>query len=194
MIAKMSTAALPPKIPLDELISLMDTEHKRVAEKICEDYKDIMYAIPGSSSKHQVWEGGYVSHIEEAMNLAIIFYHQLHSRRPLDFSLSSALFCLFLHDFDKVQRYTVICGQLQSKGGYNKNYIDETRRIVSQDYGYELTDEEYNALKYAHGEGEDFQPGGKRVMQPLTTLVHCCDVISARIWHNYGKLHDSWEV
>jgi len=185
---------VPPKIPLDGLISLMEPEHKRIAEKICEDYKDVMFVIPGSSTKHQTWESGYVSHVEETMNLAIILYHQLRSRRPLDFSLSSALFCLFLHDFDKVQRYTMANGQLQSKGEYNKDYVHETKRIVSKTYGYELTDEEFNALKYAHGEGSDYQPGGKRVMLPLATLVHCCDVISARIWYDYGKLHDSWEA
>lgn len=185
---------VPPKIPLDGLISLMEPEHKRVAEKICEDYQDIMYTIPGSASKHQTWKGGYVSHIEDAMNLAIILYHQLHSRRSLDFTLSSALFCLFLHDFDKIQRYQLVDGELQSQGDYNTNYVDKTREIIASQYGYVLTAEEFNALKYTHGEGDDFQPGGKRVMLPLATLVHCCDVISARIWHNYGKLHDSWEA
>lgn len=187
-------ASPPPKISLQGLISLMQPEHKRVAEKICEDYKNIIYAIPGSASKHQTWEGGYVSHLEETMNLAVILYHQLHTRRPLDFTLSSALFCLFLHDFDKVQRYRMVDGQLQSMSSYDTDYINKTRDIVKENYKYALTSEEFNALKYAHGEGNDFQPGGERVMLPLATLVHCCDTISARIWHDYGKLHESWEA
>jgi len=185
---------VPPKISLEGLISLMEPEHKRIAEMICEDYKDIIFVIPGSASKHQTWKGGYVSHIEESMNLAVILYHQLRVRRPLDFSLSAALFCLFLHDFDKVQRYRIVDGKLQSKGAYDTDYVNTTRTIIKESYGYTLTPEEFNALKYAHGEGDDFQPGGKRVMLPLATLVHCCDTISARIWHNYGTLHDSWEA
>ncbi len=172
----------------------MKPAHRRVAEQICEDYKDILFMIPGSSSKHQVWEGGYVSHLEETMNLAIILYHQLSIRRPLDFSLSSALFCLFLHDFDKVQRYRMVDGQLYSKGTYNSNYLEETKQLLAEKYDYKLSAEEYNALKYTHGEGNDYQPGGKRVMQPLAALVHCCDIISARIWHDYGQNAEDWNT
>jgi hypothetical protein len=190
----MSNNQIPSKIPLNGLISLLGAEHKRVAEAIIKDYHEIIFSIPGSASKHQTWQGGYVSHIEESMNLAILLYHQMHSRRPLPFTLSAALFCLFLHDFDKVQRYTIVDGELHTASGYTKDYIVKTRQILTEKYAYQLTDEEHNALKYAHGEGDDFQPGGKRVMLPLATLVHCCDTISARIWYDYGKIHDSWEA
>ncbi len=183
---------LPAKIPLVELLSLMNPAHKQVAEKICEDYKDIIFSIPGSAGKHQVWQGGYVNHVEEAMNIAISLYHQLTIRRPLDFSLSSALFCIFLHDFDKVQRYRMVNDQLQSKGVYQKDYIHHTREIIATQYDYELTAQEFNALLYVHGEGDDYEPGGKRVMQPLAALVHCCDVISARIWFDEGKNSENW--
>lgn len=126
------------------------------------------------------------------MNLAVILYESLNLRRPLTFSLSSALFCLFLHDFDKVQRYELTAdGALRSRGAYSKDYLAKTRSITDA-YGYTLTDEEYNALKYAHGEGDDYHPT-ERIIMPLGTLVHCCDIISARIWYDNGKNHSSWD-
>ncbi len=190
----MSNNNTPPKIPLDALIGLMELPHRTVATKICRDYAEIMRTIPGSATKHQTWPGGYISHIEESMNLALPLYHQLTIRRKLDFSVSSVLFCIFMHDFDKLQRYRLVDGKLESKGLYSKNFVYQTRDILRDTYDYHLTDEEFNALQYAHGEGKDFQPGGKRVMLPLATLVHCCDVMSARLWHDYGKFHDSWEA
>lgn len=186
--------APPPKIPLDGLISLLEPAHKDVAERICEDYKEVLFVIPGSIHKHQAWEGGYVSHIEEAMNLGIILYHQLSIRRPLDFTLSSLLFCLFLHDFDKLLRYEPTPSGAQRKTEYSKNYLETTSRLLSDTYGYILTDDEYKGIKYAHAEPDSEYNPESRVTNTLGALVHCCDYISARIWHDYGKLHESWEA
>lgn len=185
---------VPPKIPLNGLINLMEPEHRRVAEKICEDYKGIILSIPGSVSKHQSWEGGYIAHVEEAMNMGIILYHQLTIRRPLDFSLSDLLFCIFLHDFDKVQRYQVTPAGVQRKTVYSKDFLDKTSDLLLQKYGYRLTEDEYKGIKYAHGEPDSEYSPDTRVTNQLGALVHCCDYISARIWHDYGKLHDSWEA
>lgn len=182
-----------PKIPLNELIQLLRPEHRRVAQAICNDYEKPMRIVPGSSSKHQSWEGGYTSHTEEVMNLALIMYHELHTRRPLSFDVSTALFCAFIHDFDKLLRYTVTDTGVDLSTRHTKNDSEKVREILFSKYRYSLTDEEYNAIKYTHGEGDDFQPGGKRVMLPLATLIHCCDVISARIWYDYGRASDSWQ-
>lgn len=172
----------------------MEPEHKRVAEKICEDYKDIIYKIPGSVSKHQTWQGGYLSHIEESMNIAVVLYHQLTIRRKLGFTLSALLFCLFLHDFDKIQRYEVTAAGVTRKAQYSKDFVEKTRSILNEQYGYLLTDDEYKGIKYAHAEPDTEYNPTTRVTNELGALVHCCDYISARIWHDYGKLHDSWEA
>ena len=65
-----------------------------------------------------------------------------------------------------------------------KNYLKEK-------YGYVLSKEEFNAIKYMHGENEDYHPT-KKIMLSLTAFVHCCDIISARIWFNKGKDKNYW--
>lgn len=125
------------------------------------------------------------------MNIALRLHETLSACRQLPFNVSDVLFCAFLHDFDKVQRYTMDRGRLASKGAYNSDYIDTARSILKDKYGYALTPDEYNALKYAHGEGKDYHPTD-RIMQPLAALIHCSDTISARIWFDKGRGHNTW--
>ncbi len=49
-----------------------------------------------------------------------------------------------------------------------------------------LTPDEWNALKYTHGEGSDHKKN-ERVASPLATHVHHCDNVSARIYFGDGK-------
>ncbi len=181
-----------PKLRLTELISRMDYNEAVVARRVYADYKAVIETIPGSSTKHQVWEGGYLSHIEEAMNIALLLHESLSSCRSIDATLSDALFCTFLHDFDKVQRYRFKDGQNSAIAKYSADMVDKTIALLQDNYGYTLSANQINALKYAHGEGLDYHPSD-RVMLPLATIVHCADVISARVWFDKGRLHDSWE-
>lgn len=181
----------PQRYSLNALVSKMEAEHARVCRQILEDYKETIFSIPGSHVKHHAWEGGYIDHVEETMNIVLTLYAALDACRPLPFDLSEALFCAFLHDFDKVQRYTISEGILKSQGGYSGHYIKKTKTILKEKYDYILTTNEYNALKYAHGEGDDYHPTD-RIMQPLATLVHCSDTISARIWFDKGHNHSQW--
>lgn len=99
-----------------------------------------------------------------------------------------------MHDFDKVQRYELTVTGAQRKAAYSKDFVDATRHILADQYGYTLSEEEYKGIKYAHGEPDSEYNPTARVTGSLGALVHCCDYISARIWHDYGKLHDSWEA
>jgi hypothetical protein len=179
------------KLPLSELLKIMRPEQAEVCRKLHKDYASVVDVIPGSMGKHQAWQGGYISHIEEAMNIALVLHEGLNSCRQLDIDISEVLFCVFLHDFDKVQRYRKEKAKFVAKADYSSDYIKMTAALLRDDYGYTLTEEEYNALKYAHGEGDDYHPTD-RIMLPLATLVHCSDIISARIWYDKGKEHDKW--
>lgn len=70
--------------------------------------------------------------------------------------------------------------------------IDSEVFILTQlnNYNITLNEEQYNALKYVHGEGKDYDPY-KNVQLPLAAFVHCCDVMSARIWPNESR-SNSW--
>ena len=51
------------------------------------------------------WTGGYINHLEEAMNIAQNMFEMMNNFRPLDFTLSDAVLILFLHDLEKPFRY-----------------------------------------------------------------------------------------
>jgi hypothetical protein len=181
------------KLPLKELFKLMAPVHARVSKQVYKDYQGIIESIPGSHAKHQAWAGGYISHIEETMNIAIGLYDMLDARRKLNVSLSGLLFCAYLHDFDKLFRYTMQPdGTWKGKPANKMLYLDKLVSTLEASYNYTLTDDEYKAIKYTHGEPEDEYNPTTRIIQPLGTIVHCADIISARVWHDFGKTSDNW--
>ena len=127
---------------------------------------------PGSSGNHQAYPGGYYIHVNDILEYAIMLYKSLSKKDHLTFSLSDALLVLFLHDIEKPIKYS---------GQDNPETDAQIRSRLINEFGFELTNEHLLALKYIHGEGQDYRKD-KRVMTPLCAFCHCCDVISARIF------------
>ena len=96
----------------------------------------------------------------------------------LPFSLSDVMLVLFLHDIEKPLKY----------GSKYKLDIsnEEIRKSLISEYEIELSSVHISALKYIHGEGNDYSPT-KRMMNPLSAFCHCCDIISARIFFDRKK-------
>lgn len=166
---------------------MIDEPYRQSSLRLFMDNKPIFRKEKGAKAKHQAWKGGFLDHLKEVMNIAIILYDALNARRSLPFSLSEALLVLFIHDLEKIW--------IGKK--YRQLAEDERCRIVvnklSKKYGFKLTDEQLNGLRYVEGEGQDFHPT-KRVQGPLAAFVHVCDAISARIWHNFPAIeNDPWQ-
>ena len=132
-----------------------------------ENYPD----APGSIHNHQAYEGGYFIHVSDILTYAIKLYTTLSKDNKLKFKLSDAILVLFLHDIEKPIKY---CDNIEETDSQIRT------RLITQ-FGFKLNAEHYNALKYIHGEGEDYRKD-KRVMSPLCAFCHCCDIISARIF------------
>ena len=180
------------KQSLQKLISKMTPRQQSVCMGIISDFKSKFDRIPGSLHNHQVWIGGYRDHVEEILNIACITYTTLSGKRKLDFTLGESIFVLFLHDLDKLYRYDISSdGSVVSRAHYNSDYLKSIRRMLRTKYKYAMKDEELNALKYVHGEGNDYS-SKKRVMCSLAAFVHCADIISARIWYNKGQDDAYW--
>lgn len=179
------------KFLLEELLKKMDFKQRIVCDRIRGDFASSFDVIPGSSHNHQAWRGGYKDHIEEIMNVACVLYESLGGRRKLRFSLSDALFLLFLHDMDKVFHCEVTASGFLWKSEYTKSSIKEIEKLLKKRYRYSLREDQINALKYVHGEGKGYSLQ-KRVMNPLSAFIHCCDIISARIWFNKGRDDEYW--
>lgn len=174
---------------LDELLEMIDEPNRSSCKRVYSENKALFEKAKGSNVKHQAWEGGYLDHIRDVMNIAVRLYDDLNSCRPLPFSLSDSLLVLYVHDLEKPWKYG---GTKEEKAEVNSfpDYKDFIESKIDE-YGFQLTDEHWNGLQYVHGEGADYDPN-RNVQGPLAAFVHSCDTISARIWHESPKVRNSW--
>ena len=168
--------------PLDKLLKMIEGSNKKLCISLLEKNTERFYLSPGSRSKHQNWKGGYVDHLEETMSMAVNFYKLMFKVRKPDFSLSDALFVLFLHDLEKPFKY-IEPKIIKSKDrNLDKDFV--TKMLIQENI--KLSKAQLNAFAYIHGEGEDYHPT-KRIQNPVGAFCHMCDNASARIWFDYPK-------
>lgn len=178
---------------LGEIIDFIHHPNSVPCKRILQENWELFSKAPGSSHNHQAWKGGYLNHVKEVCNIAIILYEPLNSRRPLPFSLSDSLLVLFLHDLEKPWKHSEESKFTNPETGLKdraliKKFVDE--KIT--EYHFQLTEEHRNAIKYAEGEGGDYTPK-KRIQPPLAAFAHMCDVWSARGWFDHPQEDDPWE-
>lgn len=173
----------------DELIDMIDEPNRTAAKAYYSKYQHIIDIAKGSTHKHQAWSGGFKDHIEDICNLAISQWDMMNARRPLMFSKSDAILVLMRHDDEKPFKYA---GDSLEKAELAQ-YSDYKDFILakSAEFGFVFSEEHLNALKYIHGEGEDYR-NDVRIQSPLAAFVHCCDTMSARIWYNEPKTRGEW--
>lgn len=135
------------------------------------EHLELINASRGSNCKHQAWEGGYRDHLEQCMEIA----EKICDFCP-EISLQSVFIVIYFHDIEKIWKYTIGLPE-----NFDKNYWYNC--ILPDKYNINFTAEELNALKYIHGEGNDYSK--VRIMNELAAVCHSADVISARVF--YGK-------
>jgi hypothetical protein len=174
---------------------LADCRHEAHFRRILADHKGLFEKAQGSSHNHQAWPGGYLDHVVETMNIA--WWLASSSPRDYPFSVFEALEVMFLHDIEKpwlqspeapspagsFKEYAA-----SSYGGlYTKEVRRHFRATLISHYGIKLTPEQENALKYVEGVPDSEYTPGERTMGELATFCHCCDILSARLWHDKGR-------
>lgn len=155
---------------IEGMLKMVDEPHQTECFEFIKTYEDLFNSSKGSAIKHQAWKGGYRDHITEVMRIAVVTYKALSFIRPLPFSLSHVLVGCFLHDVEKIWKHAI--------DSANKQDIDKNDLI---DGHFTMDDDLWNAIHYAHGEGDDYHPTD-RIQGPLAAFVHHCDNTSARIW------------
>lgn len=172
-------------IHLKTLVKLIDEPNQTICIKFIDKNIKRLTHAKGSAIKHQAWPGGYIDHISEVMHIAHLLYPVLNAKRKLPFSLSDALLTLFLHDLEKPWKH------IETGTDFTKVEAKEFRKEKILEYGFELTDEHWNAIKYVEGENENYHPT-KRMQGPLAAFIHCCDTLSARVWYDYPSLGEKY--
>lgn len=184
----------PDYLAIDELMLLIDEPSKSVCRRILTDHRALFETARGSTHNHQTWDGGYIDHITDGMNLCRHMY-QFFSRfgRPLPFSESDVLLIFFLHDLEKPWRILVEDGQASNREGLaTKDEFKAFREHKLKEYGLALTPEQFNAFTYIEGEGKDYS-SERRVMNELGAFCHAVDTWCARAWYAYPKEKgDEW--
>lgn len=181
--------------PIDDLIQLITEPNRTAVSKILSDNRELFAKVQGSTHNHQAWPGGYLDHVTEVMNIALVLFRALDAKRALPFSISDILLVVFLHDIEKPWKYELgEDGHLRHKATMmTKKDHQRFRMEKLTEYGIQLSDDHENGLKYAEGELEDYS-SRERKMRPLAALAHLCDVTSARIWFDHPAVEDDpWE-
>src|SRR3989338_58274 len=183
-----------PYKSLTEIIELIDEPNRTACVRLVEENQHLLAQARGSKTKHQAWTGGYLDHVVEVSNIAAVFYDGLNPQRKLPFSLSDALLVLFLHDIEKPWKHSAKTGSWKDTPRLDTK--DKIRKFVERkikQYGFQLTDEHRNGLKYVEGENKEYHPE-IRVQGPLAAFAHLCDVTSARIWFDHPlQENDPWQ-
>lgn len=143
--------------------------------KLIQENETRLRASPGSRSvdSHQWWPGGFLDHIADMMRYAAVEYAATNALYENPFALADVNLAILLHDIEKPWKYVEPVVRFDSKDARQ-----QFREQVIVQYGFDISDEVVNGIRYAEGEG-DYEPG-KRKMLSLATLVHASDIYSAR--------------
>lgn len=177
-----------PNCSIVEMLEIIDGPNGKICQRIYLENKTLFCTVQGSTNNHQAWVGGYHDHIQEAMNWGAFLYSTIGQIRTLSFSLSDILLVIFLHDIEKPWKYELmLTGRLRHRKSLKtKKAQHRFRDKKLKKYGIVLSAEQENAMKYAEGELDDYT-NQRRVMNELGGFVHICDVLSARVFHNYPR-------
>jgi hypothetical protein len=175
-------------LSLGELLQRMDQPYRSTFQQFVAKYDDLFREARGSSHNHQAWAGGYIDHIREVMNIAVVLYDTLGQLRPLPFSLSDVLAVLFVHDLEKLWAYEEVGGTWRRRAGFKEN-AHAFRLAKLTEAGVTLPAELERAAFFVEGEGIDYN-ARTRSMSPLAAFCHMCDVASARLWHDFPRERD----
>ncbi len=164
----------------DELFALIDEPLQTCLREQHSVWAPLFKASQGAKNNHHIWKGGYLDHVQDCMVLAVTLYQHLSLTRPLPFSLSSALTVLYLHDIEKPFKYVRNQPDLETKIQRR-----QFRHEFALKWNIPLSFEEALAIDHTEGENEDYS-SSKRVMSELAAFCHTCDILSARVWFDFG--------
>lgn len=191
----MSKARTSPEyLKIDKLLEHIEEPHQGICRRILSDHRALFEKARGSTHNHQTWDGGYIDHITDGMNLCRYLYAFMSSfGRPLPFSESDALLIFFLHDLEKPWRILVENGRASNRTGLaTKEEFKAFREQKLAEYGLVMTPAQLNAFTYIEGEGKDYS-SERRVMNELCAFCHLVDTWCARGWYAYPKAEgDEW--
>ncbi|MCP5405853.1 MAG: hypothetical protein H6922_06525 [Pseudomonadaceae bacterium] len=189
------------RMNLEQLIAIMPDRRRNIIMRIYKDHQDLFDTNPGSSHNHQAWPGGLADHYADLLRTSWTDYADELAwaeayNAELPFTLGPAQVALFGHDAEKVVVYGkkddprcapfIAMHEAPSDKATKEGIKWHVLKHWENTYGLVLDDAEINAVKYTHGEGDDYR-NDRRIMNELAAFVGNCDRGSARIRHRMGR-------
>lgn len=165
---------------LVDYVDRIDEPNRSAMRRLLHAEGERIALSPGSTHNHQTWPGGYVDHLIGMLEFARGTFVNLKSEPPFNFG--DLVLVILLHDIEKPWKYVDVPEGTKRTFADRQEMTAFTEELI-QRFGFVLSDTHRNALKYAHGEGEDYLTY-KRVMNELGALLHISDVYSARVEYN----------
>jgi len=156
---------------IEEYFVLIDPDRRKHLENFHNKNISLINSAKGSKFNHQSWKGGYRNHLEQCLFIA----EHLYKIDVGSINFDSIFMVLYFHDIEKVFNHV-----FEKVFHYEMDKDDFLRNSLPTFWKIKLTDEELMAIKYIHGEGDDYRKDA-RVMNKLSAFCHACDVFSARI-------------
>jgi hypothetical protein len=182
----------PAYLSIMQMLETLPEPNRTACVKLLRYLLVMKAKAPGSTHNHQAWDGGYLDHVAEIMNIATRLYPALHLVRPLPFTLGDVYLVLFLHDLEKPWKYVLGENELLDPALADKAGRMDFRLAKAAEYGIVLTDAHRNGIEFAEGENHKYS-NRHRHMEPLAAFVHLCDVWSARGWFDHpAAADDPW--
>ena len=180
-------------LSLSELLQKMDEPYRAAFQRLLAADGELIQSARGSTQNHQAWAGGYVDHLQEVMNVALVLYDTLSQLRPLPFSVSDALVVLFAHDLEKPWAYAQSEGVWHRIAAFRSKTDAHAFRLKKlAENGVELPATLERAVFFTEGEVTQYS-NQERGMSPLAAFCHLCDVASARLWYDHPRdQNDRW--
>jgi len=175
---------------IHELIHEVESEHDRKClDKILDYVAEEFVNKPSSIGHHHFYKGGMGKHIKEVMNIALELY-DLHPDW-YDCKRDDVLIVTFVHDLDKLNKYVDSEAWMKQEkyGAKMFMYAKDVLRLnktgetvmVCAEHGLVLTPLQVNAVSFHHGGWSD-EKVGMQHMSPLGIMLHCADLMSAKIF------------
>jgi hypothetical protein len=59
---------------VEALVDQIDHPNGAACARILADHRELFATVQGSTHNHQAWRGGYLDHVAEVMNIAVVLF------------------------------------------------------------------------------------------------------------------------
>lgn len=177
----------------DRITKLLETmtKFKEPLLSMHEVFKGDYLKNPSSCTRHHAWEGGYLDHVYEVMEISLRLYGMVTNdlKASVTFDREDVTLISYIHDINKLNRYRKTQESWKLRKGIKfeiapgTGNCDESAEVVNvcARFGLVLEHKHLEALSHHHGGFSDSMCAAYKYPGSLTSfssLIHSADLLS----------------